>query len=222
MSKRIDEIVKCIKYKTVGDIATDHCFIGIKASEKEGVKKVIGCDINNEPLENGRRNIIKRGIKNIELRIGDGIKPIEKGEIETVIIAGIGGSLMIKILEESVDKVKEMKQLILQPQSAVIKVKKYIHSIGFKITEEIIVEENKIYTILDVSKGYEKYSEKEYLLGRNIVKNEHYKNHLKFEISKKKMLISEMEKAKKNEHVEKHIEQCKNEIEIYESAYERR
>lgn len=220
ISKRIQCIANCVQYSLVGDIATDHCLIGIEVSKNKNVKKIIGCDINKEPLDRGRVNIEKCKISNIELRLGDGIEPIKSGEVETLIIGGIGGELMLEILKKSHQIVDSINQLILQPQSYETEVKKYIHSIGFKIKEEIIVEEKKYYTIYNLIKGLETYTDKEYVIGRTVRKNKDYKKYIDYKIFKTKNIVNNLENAKEYLNEKNKLEKFKWLLNIYKKECE--
>ncbi len=215
VSMRIEKIVECVKYKKVADIATDHCYIPIHLSKNKEVKKVIACDINEKPLKNGESHIREFGLENlIETRLGDGLNPIKTNEVESIIIAGVGGSLISKILNDNIEIVKSVKQLILQPQADLIGLRKYILSIGFKIDKEYVVEENRLYTILDCSLGDDYYSDVDYILGKNIIENNAYKKYLKYNINSLEKIKSQLLKINSSKYKEK-IKEIEYEENIY-------
>ena len=168
-SDRILTISKAVKYRSFADIGTDHGYVPISLI-KSGIGDYgIACDINKGPLKIAKENIGNSMLSHkIETRLGNGIEPVETGEVETIIISGMGGLLIKDILDKDVEKTKSFKQLLLSPHSHVSKVREYLHSIGFKIdTEKMFVDEGKYYTLISALKGEEKYkSEVDYLFGK--------------------------------------------------------
>nr|MCR5033112.1 class I SAM-dependent methyltransferase [Lachnospiraceae bacterium] len=77
---------------------------------------------------------------------------VEKGEADAVVIAGMGGKLIMQILEASMDKVCALQELILQPQSELEFVRAFLREKNLHILQENMVEEDgKYYQILKVS-----------------------------------------------------------------------
>jgi tRNA (adenine22-N1)-methyltransferase len=137
----------------VADIGCDHAFIPIYLIEKHIATEVIASDVRKGPVESATRNVALKGLsRQIDIRMGDGFQKISPGEADAAIIAGMGGMLMIKILENAKAVVASMNQLVLQPQSDIEKVRRYIHSCGMAITREMMLEDaGKVYTVMDVS-----------------------------------------------------------------------
>ncbi len=170
--ERFVNLVEKIEYRRLADIAADHCYISLLALMNKKADFVIASDINKAPIEIGKVNIKEYGYEDkIETRLGSGLETIKSGEVESIIIAGIGGKLMLDLLKADENKLKSFKQLILQPQNEETAVKKYIHTIGYSIKEEsYVLEKGMRYIILNCVNEPEEipYSEKEYLIGRNI------------------------------------------------------
>ncbi len=170
--ERFEKLVSKIEYRTLADIAADHCYISLLALITDKVDFVIASDLNKAPLEIGKANIKAFGVRyedKIETRLGSGVSTIKDGEVESVIIAGIGGNLMLNLLKQEESKLKTFKQLILQPQNEEIEMKRYIHSIGYTIKEECFVcEKGMDYIILNCINEVEEkpYTEEDYVLGR--------------------------------------------------------
>ncbi len=170
--ERFEKLVEKIEYRRLADIAADHCYISLLALENKKVDYVIASDLNKGPLETGKANIKEFGYEDkIETRLGSGLETIKIGEVESIIIAGIGGNLMLNLMQQEVEKLRSFKQLILQPQNEEIEVKRFIHSIGFSIKDEsYVLEKGMRYIILNCFNKEEDvaYTEKDYLIGRNI------------------------------------------------------
>lgn len=170
---RIKTIVSKIKFNNIADIGTDHGYISIYAYLDNNNRNIIASDINELPLQNCIDNLIKYGLQQkIKTRISNGLLGFNTNEAETIIIAGMGGKLIVDILNNNITK--SAKQLILQPQLDMCLVRKFVHKIGFKILEEdIVFEDNKYYFIINCINQKEDfcadfYTEDEYVTGKKI------------------------------------------------------
>lgn len=169
VSKRLQQVAAFVSYATMADIGTDHGYVPLYLWKMGKVTKALACDINKGPLARAKENISRMGAEQVvETRLGSGLCPIQPGEVETAVIAGMGGMLTIHILEDSKDVVESLKELVLSPQHDIDAVRKYIHKIGFSITEEAFLKEDgKYYTILRCIPGQEQYeTEIEYQYGK--------------------------------------------------------
>lgn len=217
VSERIITIVNQIEYRALADIGTDHGYIPIQACKTLKVDKAIACDINEAPLSNAKLNISSHDMTdNIETRLGSGLTSLKKDEVQTCTIAGMGGDLIINILEDSKEITQNLSQLILQPQSKIEKVRRYIHSIGFKITNESFInEDGKYYTVINCKRGEEKsYTLSEYALGKILIEKKEslFVEYIKKEKSKLEVIVNNI---KQNNSDSKKIEELNMYIKIY-------
>ena len=170
LSTRLGTVAKFVPQNSkVVDVGTDHGYIPIYLTKNNIVQSCIASDINKGPLENAAKHIAKYQIDSIELRQGNGLSSIKKeDQIDTIIIGGMGGHLIIDILRNDMEIVKGATHLILQPQLNVAEVRKFVHSIGFRIQdEEFITDEGKYYTVIYAVPGIETYEhEYEYIYGK--------------------------------------------------------
>ncbi len=222
--ERFEKLVEKIEYRRLADIAADHCYISLLALANKKVDFVIASDLNKGPLDTGKANIKEFGFEDkIETRLGSGLETIKNGEVESVIIAGIGGNLMLNLMQQEVDKLRSYKQLILQPQNEEIEVKRFIHTIGYSIKDESYILENGMrYIILNCINEEEivPYTEKDYLIGRNIdistleVHNAFIKN------SQRKILKlkEKLDLVENKESMQKYIKALEH-IKIYEEYF---
>lgn len=164
---RIDYISSLTKeYKTIADVGCDHAWISINAVSKYGVEKAYALDINDGPLMNARMNIINNKLSsNIKTIKSDGLISLNE-DVECIIIAGMGGDLICKILDDSLDKAKKAKALILSPNKEEAAIRSFLMDNGFKIDNEYILEDNNhIYEIIKASLGAMKLDDKDILYG---------------------------------------------------------
>ena len=158
----------------VADVGTDHAYIPVYLREQGHKEHIIASDINQGPLDNAISTIASNQLSGaIETRLGGGLVPYSIGEIDTAIIAGMGGILISQILEASMDVAMELDMLILQPMQAQDELREWLLSHSFSIVDEKLVKEGrKYYEIIVVKKGQmpkqdEIYNELGYLLPVN-------------------------------------------------------
>ena len=159
ISDRLEKVAKCVnKGNRVADIGCDHAYTAIYMIKNNIAKNVIAMDINKGPLHKADNNIKEYGCeKQIETRLSDGAKELQVGEVDTILISGMGGRLTKKILEESLDVIKSSSQLVLQPQSEIYIVRQFLHEIGFKIEcEDMLIDDGKYYVIINAINEYTK------------------------------------------------------------------
>lgn len=174
LSERLKTVAGLVKYRSIADIGTDHGYIPCYLAYRNNIDKAIACDVNKGPLNKAAENVSHYGFgKIIETRLGSGLGPVNKGEAETVIIAGMGGLLICDILKKGADKLESVKQLILQPQRDIYSVRKLIHQLGFKIEDEkMLCEGGKYYTIISAVKGNEFYTDElYYYFGKKLIES---------------------------------------------------
>ena len=149
---------------SVADIGCDHGFVSMYLVENRHSPKAIAMDINEGPLIRAREHIEEYGFENnIETRLSDGADMLKVHETDAAVIAGMGGRLIIKILDKSPEVFKAMNCIVLSPHSDIDKVRAYLSDNSFVIDDEnMVFDEGKYYTIIRCS----------YNAGENIRLNE--------------------------------------------------
>ena len=139
----------------VADIGTDHGYLGIYLLQSGAARHVIACDLRKDPLENARRNAKLFGVDGeMELRLSDGLEKILPDEVDTVVMAGMGGDLIQKILSQCPWRKREGLQFILQPQSAGNVLRRWLCEDGFEIRREEPVQDGHfLYTVMELRQG---------------------------------------------------------------------
>ena len=138
--------------KRVADIGTDHGYIPVYLLNKNKVPFAILADVNKGPLDNARKEVRhNKLLDKTDLRLGSGIEVLKKGEVDEVIIAGMGGILISELLEANKEVAHSVDKLILQPMQAQNELRKYLFGNGYEILNEVLVKEDfRIYEILEV------------------------------------------------------------------------
>ncbi len=134
----------------VCDVGCDHGFVSIWLVEQNVSPRVLAMDVRVGPLGAAGRHVAQRGLEPlIETRLSDGLHNYEIGEADSLICAGMGGRLMMRILGEEKAKTDSFTELILQPQSEIMQFRTWLREQGLRITDEKMVEEDgKFYPMM--------------------------------------------------------------------------
>lgn len=140
LTKGVDSVVDC---------GCDHAYTLINCIKKYDVKKGLGLDINQGPLDQAKKNVLENNLSDkIELELADGLTSYDKN-YDCLIISGMGGSLMTEILDYDVEVTRTFKRLILSPHNDTNKVRFFLINNNFRIVDEYMIEENNhIYEII--------------------------------------------------------------------------
>ena len=155
MDSRIQTILNFVDGKRVADIGADHGYLSIELIKSGRASKVIATEKNFGPFEALKKNILAAGFENfIEVRLGDGLKILSAGEVDTICIAGMGGALIAKILDDAPEVVHSARQVILQPMNATKKIRERLAKSDWFIVDEDLAESaGFIYEIICAEKN---------------------------------------------------------------------
>ena len=150
LSPRLDMILKNVSSDFVADIGTDHAYIPIELAKK-GVR-VIATDINAGPLKIAEKNSRKNALP-VTLLQGGGLSPLRGASIKEIILAGMGGELIQKIISDDFEKALSAR-LILQPMNSQAELRRFLIENGFVIEkEDLACEGRKIYNLIIAKRG---------------------------------------------------------------------
>ncbi len=156
LTPRLEKIASMIpNCNRIGDVGTDHAYIPVALVERNIVGQAIASDIVNGPVQNAKKTVERYGMtESVEVRKGPGLAPYTIGEIQGVIIAGMGGALIADIIKADFELAKSLDFMILQPMIGQEVLRAYLEDNGFEIIEEHIeTEGDKFYQILKVQVG---------------------------------------------------------------------
>lgn len=136
----------------VCDVGCDHGFVSIYLIEQGISPHALAMDVREGPLRAAREHVAEHGLEErIETRLSDGLHKYKIGEADTLICAGMGGGLMMRILSEEADKTESFCELILQPQSEIERFRAWLGEKGYQIVDENMIEEDgKFYPMMRV------------------------------------------------------------------------
>lgn len=205
----------------VADIGTDHAYLPIELVKNKQINYAIASDIAKGPLQNAKNDIAEARLQGkIETRLGPGLSTVNHNDdIDTVVIAGMGGKLITDILDEAWNKHFCFKTLILEPNIGEPGVRKWLMGHKYQIvTEKLIVESGHTYELIKARavKKRINLSEKKILFGPYILKEKNSIFYQKWEnqLAYHKKLLLDLNKAKKKDL--QHINQVKQEIKLIE------
>ena len=137
----------------LADIGTDHAYLPVWLCRNNICPSAIAADINPEPLSRGRQTVAEAGLQDkIETRLSDGLQSISSDEADDIVIAGMGGELIARILEACAFAHDGSKRFILQPMTKSELLIRYLCTNGFEIQQQdCCVAAGKCYTVMSVA-----------------------------------------------------------------------
>ncbi len=171
ISRRLNRLADMVtEGSRLADVGTDHGYVPLCLCGQKRIKRAIAMDVNQGPLERAKAHIREAGMEGqIETRLSDGLTALRAGEADTILIAGMGGPLTIRILREGAHALPGVKELILQPQSEIGEVRRFLRENGWQIVrEDILQEDGKYYPMFRAvpAEAPESCSEEEYRFGK--------------------------------------------------------
>lgn len=160
--------------KRVADIGTDHAYLPIWLIKSEKIPSAIAADLRQGPLQSARDNALKYDVSDkLSLKLSDGLEDINSSEVDDVVMAGLGGELILRIVRETEWLKNNGKRLILQPMTSVTKLREGLRDEGFTVVEEKIACENrKIYSAFAVEYTAENENKEELFSHMGIIRPE--------------------------------------------------
>jgi tRNA (adenine22-N1)-methyltransferase len=145
LTGRLEALAEQIKPgETMADIGTDHGFLPITLFQRGTCPKVIMTDVSEKALARAREHgegVL--GLSNDDYRLGDGLAPINLGEVDVVVIAGMGGILMADIMSSDLPKARTIPKYIFQPRNHPEVLRRWLFQNDFSILNECLVRERR-------------------------------------------------------------------------------
>ena len=149
LSSRLVLCAKLVREgSTLCDVGTDHAYLPIYLLKSGKIRHAVASDINSGPLAAAAKNAEKyEAEENLTLRLSDGLREIGEQEADDIVIAGMGGELILRIVSETPWLKQKEKHLILQPMSSVEELRTGLRDLGFAVLEEHAAEDGgKVYS----------------------------------------------------------------------------
>ena len=162
ISKRLELVASFVPQRAILlDVGSDHAYLPIDLVEKDLIERAIAGEVVEGPYQSAVKNVEAHGLKEkIQVRLANGLAAFEESDqVSVITIAGMGGRLIARILEEGLDKLANVERLILQPNNREDDLRIWLQENEFQIVAESILEEaGKFYEILVVKAGQMKLS----------------------------------------------------------------
>jgi len=155
LSYRLSEIAKHISYcANVADIGTDHGHLPVYLAQMNPNRHIIASDISEKSLKAAYKSASKYSVtESIEFVVAPGLEGISRSDVDTIVISGLGGETIVSILTDMPWTKSENIKLILQPQSKIAVLCRFLYDNFYTIKKAISVRDrDKTYNILVICK----------------------------------------------------------------------
>jgi len=136
----------------LADIGTDHAYLPIWLAKQGLISRAIAADVKLGPLQKARINIERYRVQDVvSARLSDGLDAVFPMEADDIVIAGMGGEMIIRIIAAAAWLKNEQKHLILQPMTSAEPLRRFLAEQGFAVLkEQAVVEEGRAYSVMMV------------------------------------------------------------------------
>ncbi len=135
------------QFECTADVGCDHGYVSMYLVMTGISRRALAMDVRKGPLSAARSNVEEFGLSDrVELRLSDGLSELSPGDADSLIIAGMGGKLMVSILDKRDVRALGIRMGVLQPQSDIPEFREYLRSRGYSICDErVLCEDGKYY-----------------------------------------------------------------------------
>lgn len=223
LSKRLETVASFVPTGAViADIGSDHAYLPCYLVHKGIVSHAIAGEVVKGPYESAVRQVRTEGLtQSITVRLADGLAAIQEDYVNTVTIAGMGGPLIVSILEKHPASLKNVTRLILQPNIHAKVIREWALVNGWAILDEAILQEDdKIYEVLVLQRGDESLTEAEILLGKHLIaeKSDVFVQKWTKEIANWERVLQSIEKAEVTAEIESKRAELRHLIQLVQGA----
>lgn len=147
LGERLDGLSDMLgPHETVADIGADHGRLAVALLQRERARRVIASDVSDLSLSKARALAAACKVEDrLLIRTADGLKGLGENEADALVIAGMGGALIARILADSPTVARSAKRIVMQPMRGTAELRHYLHHSGFRIEDERIVREGARY-----------------------------------------------------------------------------
>lgn len=208
----------------VADIGSDHAYVPVALIRSQRAVKVIASDVHQGPVENALSVVRGAGLEDlIEVRLGSGFDVYRPGEVNTAVLAGMGGFLIRDLMTAALPLVKSLDCLVLQPMVAIRELRCWLLEQGFEVLEEKVAREGKkfyeIFSVRYSGKPWENVDFKTAELGLQMIRAEDEVSlaYLSHRIQKVRGVIASLKASKNQEATELSVFQAR--LRLYEEVF---
>lgn len=225
LSMRLSAVADMVTITGIlADVGTDHGYIPVFLAGEKRIQRAIAMDVNQGPLERAQEHIRQYGLEDrISTRLSDGLDALKPEEADSIVIAGMGGALMKRILAQGEEVAKTAKELILQPQSEIMEFRRFLWEHSYETTEEnMVFEDGKYYPMMRVIFCDKKQKEPDILAlkyGGKLLQQKHpvLCQYLQWQKKQKEQILENLRRNAKQD-VSSRMEELKQELEYINQA----
>lgn len=224
LSKRLETVASFVPTgAVVADIGSDHAYLPCYLVHQNIVNKAVAGEVVKGPYESALRQVKLEGLEDkVIVRLADGLQAIEDNDqVDTITIAGMGGPLIVSILEKNPEALTSVTRLILQPNIHAKVIREWALRNEWAILDEVILEEDeKIYEVLVLQRGKMKLNEEQIILGPHLVaqKSNTFMKKWTREIDNWKRVLQSIEQAEQTPEIVQKKKELVHLISLVEEA----
>jgi tRNA (adenine22-N1)-methyltransferase len=143
LSRRLECVLELVRPCTLlADVGTDHALLPIAAVCRDTATRALAADLREAPLWGARAHIEAAGVADRVVAVrGDGLLALEHRAVDAVVIAGLSGDSMLRMIEAAPHVLATVKQLIIQPNQNVDRLRAWALRNGWRLRDEHMLEE---------------------------------------------------------------------------------
>lgn len=144
LSARLEQIRRMVRPGCgLIDVGTDHGYLPLRLAVEGYPGKLFASDLREGPLSSAKNNAKQAGREDrICFLLSDGLDACPPDEVDTIVIAGMGGDTICGILDRAEWCMDMRYRLILQPMSKAEILRYWLCNNGFRIEQEAPVDED--------------------------------------------------------------------------------
>ena len=209
IDKRLNALLDEVDCNTLVDVGCDHGKLSCQSLLEGKAKKVIAVDISDKSLQKCRDLARKLKLKNIEFRCSDGLSAIKDNEADEVVIAGMGGYEIIKILKRNLAGVEKY---VFCPHQDVVALRDYMKGNYIIEKDYVLFNDEHFYSVIVARLGKSKMSTKELYFGKDNLQNKDYVDYLKAQKEKYLKIMQNDIPAKREQECREMLDMIEEEL----------
>ncbi len=197
LDQRLAAIANLVDYGKVADVGCDHGKLGYYLVSTDRASEIIATDISAPSLAKAEELAKENGVQEVmKTRLGNGLEPVGDREVDTVIIAGLGGDVISDIVLRAHAQGKRFSHFILSPNTHPEKVRAALSECGHTIVFDQMLEcAGKTYTILKTDEGKSVLTQEQILYGAFFKTSDNFAYFANKEIASLKNILASNPKA---------------------------
>lgn len=151
LDARLEAALQFIGAETHADIGSDHAKLPTELVRRGKVKRAVIVEKTAGPFQTASESVARAGLSElIEVRLGDGFSPLERGEVQSASLTGMGARTILGILGRAEAL---PPRLVLQPNDAPRLLRVWSLDSGYHLADEALAPGFWPYAVLSLRQG---------------------------------------------------------------------